>query len=88
MLWFFSLTYLIKNFSIYVIYYGMTIVNEAHKNYCWINSWKGDEAELNEGLYSQTSEAKQPENKCKLWVSGAEGAFIVIISDCMLIAKD
>lgn len=27
------LTYLIKNFSIYVIYHGMTIVNEAHKRY-------------------------------------------------------
>lgn len=55
------LTYVIKNFSIYVIYHGMTIVNEAHKRYCWINSCRGDEAEQNEGLCSQTCEAKKPE---------------------------
>lgn len=63
MLWifFFLLTYVMKNFSIYVTYYGMTTVNEAHKRYCWINSCKGDEAEQNEGLCSQTSEAKKPE---------------------------
>lgn len=55
------LTDLIKNFSIYVIYYGMTIVNGAHKRYCWTNSCKGDEAEQNEGLCSQTCKAKKPE---------------------------
>lgn len=52
-------TYLIKNFPNYVIYYGMTIVNEAHKRFCWINSCKGDEAEQNEGLCFQNSEAKK-----------------------------
>lgn len=84
----FFLPYLIKNFPNYVIYYGMTIVNEAHKGFCWINSGKGDEAEQNEGLCFQNSETKKAQNKCKLWAFGAEGVFIVIISDCTLIAED
>lgn len=49
---------LIKTILIYIIYYGMAIVNEAHKR---INSCKGDEREQNEGLYSQASEANQSE---------------------------
>lgn len=60
-MFFFFLTYLMKNFPNYVIYYGMTIVNEAYKRYCWITSRKGDEAEQNEGLCFQNSDAKKPE---------------------------